>query len=155
MRMKSCCIPAAFLLLVVAGLLYKFLWRGEVAPASDGRSAILMPQQERDLVLREMRGFLQAVQAILVAADRGNTQGIVDAAREVGAAQQQGMPGTLVKRLPAGFKMLGFDTHRRFDQLALDAEQLGDTQHSLQQLAKLMTNCVSCHASYRIDSINE
>ena len=51
--------------------------------------------------------------------------------------------------------MLGFDTHRRFDQLALDAEQLGDTQHSLQQLAKLMANCVSCHASYRIDSINE
>ncbi|MBV2139248.1 MAG: hypothetical protein B6D72_02115 [gamma proteobacterium symbiont of Ctena orbiculata] len=153
--MRSCCIPAALLLLVIVGVFYKFLWQGEVAPASDGRSAIQMPQQERDLVLREMRGFLQAVQAILIAVDKENTQGIVDAAREVGAAQQQAMPGTLVKRLPAEFKMLGFDTHRRFDQLALDAEQLGDVQHSLQQLAGLMTNCVSCHASYRLDLIDE
>ncbi|PVV05490.1 MAG: hypothetical protein B6D77_19515 [gamma proteobacterium symbiont of Ctena orbiculata] len=153
--MKSCCITSALLLLVVMALLYKFLWQGEVAPASDDRSAILMPAQERDLVLREMRGFLQAVQAILIAAERENSQGIADAARQVGAVQQQGMPGTLVKRLPAGFKKLGRDTHRRFDQMALDAEQLGDTRHSLQQLGALMTNCVSCHASYRIDLIDE
>ncbi|MEW8027723.1 MAG: hypothetical protein AB2792_20150 [Candidatus Thiodiazotropha sp.] len=153
--MKSCCLPAALLLLVIVGLLYKFLWRGEIIPASDGRSTILMPQHERDLVLGEMRGFLQAVQVILAAVNEEDTQGIADAARAVGATQQQAMPGTLVKRLPAGFKMLGFDTHRRFDQLALDAEQLGDSQHSLQQLAELMANCVSCHATYRIDSVNE
>ncbi|MEW8509168.1 MAG: hypothetical protein AB2598_21015 [Candidatus Thiodiazotropha sp.] len=155
MRVKSCCIAAALFLLVIVGMLYKFLWQGEVVPASDGRSAIQLPQAERDLVLAEMRGFLQAVQTILIAAEGGDTEGIADAAREVGATQQQGMPGTLVKRLPAGFKMLGFDTHRRFDQLALDAEQLGDTQHSLQQLAELMSNCVSCHASYRFDLIDE
>ena len=153
MRLKSCCVPAALLLLVAVGILYKFLWQGEVAPASDGRTAILMPQDERDLVLGEMRQFLQSVQVILSAVNTEDTQGIVDAARAVGAAQQGAMPGTLVKRLPGGFKKLGFDTHRRFDQLALDAEQLGDPEHSLQQLAELMANCVSCHASYRIDLI--
>ena len=47
--------------------------------------------------------------------------------------------------------MLGFDTHRKFDTLALDAEQLGDPDHSLEQLAELMSNCVACHAAYRID----
>ncbi|MES9831825.1 MAG: hypothetical protein ABW139_06230 [Candidatus Thiodiazotropha sp. DIVDIV] len=155
MKFKSCCLFAALLLVVLTGLVYKFIWHGEVAPASDGRTAILMPEEERDLVLKEMRTFLQAVQKILTAANAGDTAKIAEAARHVGAAQQQGMPGTLVKRLPVGFKKLGFDTHRRFDQLALDAEQLEDPEHSLEQLAELMGNCVSCHATYRIDLSDE
>ncbi len=63
----------------------------------------------------------------------------------------QGVPGTLMGKLPLEFKKLGFDTHTRFDQLALDAEQLGDPGHSLTQLAELMQNCVACHAAYRFE----
>ena len=32
-------------------------------------------------------------------------------------------------------------------------EQLGDPGHSLAQLSKLLKNCVSCHAVYRIDAV--
>ncbi|HID48188.1 MAG TPA: hypothetical protein EYP40_00985, partial [Chromatiales bacterium] len=39
----------------------------------------------------------------------------------------------------------------QFDQLALDAEQLGDPAHALAQLSTLMQNCVACHAVYRIE----
>jgi len=49
------------------------------------------------------------------------------------------------------FKQSGSDTHARFDQLALDAEEFGDGGHVLSQLATLLQNCVSCHAAYRID----
>ena len=74
-------------------------------PASDGRTAILLTPGERDLVLTEMRGFLSAVQAI--------TQAVVDQdagrpprplrARSGGAAQQ-GVPASLVGKLPLEFK---------------------------------------------------
>jgi hypothetical protein len=80
---------------------------------------------------------------------------VVEAARRVGAAAQQTMPGSLVGKLPLEFKKLGFDTHRKFDQLALDAEQLGDLEYTLKQLAELMNNCVACHATYRIDVVKE
>jgi len=50
------------------------------------------------------------------------------------------------------FKKLGCDTHTKFDALALDAEQLGNTKHTLEQLATLMNNCVACHAAYQIQN---
>ena len=78
---------------------------------------------------------------------------IVVAARKVGASSQHGMPGTLVGKLPLEFKKLGFDTHSRFDALALDAEQFGDREQSLTALSELMQNCIACHAAYRIDGL--
>ncbi len=54
-------------------------------------------------------------------------------------------------KLPMPFKQLGRDTHARFDQIALDAEQLGDPRHALSQLNDVLDNCVACHAAFRID----
>lgn len=132
-------------------LAYKFLWQGQVVTADDGRVAILLEAGERDLVLAEMRSFLDAVQAIMAGAQAEDMKTVTAAARQVGAAAQQGVPASLIGKLPGEFKLLGFDTHRRFDTLALDAEQLGDPGHSLAQLVELMSNCVACHAAYRID----
>ncbi len=143
----------ALIFAITTGLLaYTFLWKGDVVPSSDGRTAILLEPGERDLVLGEMRAFLQAVQGVLNTARTQDMTGVARAARQVGAAAQQGVPARLVGKLPGEFKLLGFDTHARFDQLALDAEQLGDPVHSLEQLAELMSNCLGCHAAYRIDS---
>jgi cytochrome c556 len=33
----------------------------------------------------------------------------------------------------------------------MDAADLGDKEHAMQQLGALMQNCVACHAAYRID----
>ena len=155
MKLKACCFSALLLFLLSLGLAYQFIWRGSVAPASDGRIAILLPDAERDLVLEEMRAFLQAVRAALGAIGANDPEALATATRAVGSSVRNSMPGSLVGRLPAGFKQLGFDTHRAFDQLALDAEQLGDMGYSLQQLTILMDNCVSCHATYRIDRLME
>jgi len=136
-------------------LAYKFLWQGEAVPASDGRKAILLTPGERDLVLAEMRGFLQSVQEIVTAVQQQKVEAAAVAARRVGAAAQKGVPARLIGKLPGEFKMLGFDTHRQFDQLALDAEQLGDPDHTLEQLAALMGSCVGCHTAFRIDPVTE
>jgi hypothetical protein len=148
---KFCWVLVVVLGLASGALAYKFLLRGAVVPASDGRTAILLAPGERDLVLSEMRAFLQSVQEIVAALGEGAMDGVPAVARRVGAAAQHEVPASLVGKLPGEFKLLGFDTHGKFDQLALDAEQLGDAGHTLGQLAELMRNCVACHAAYRID----
>lgn len=150
--MRRLCWPiAAALAAIVLLLLYLFLVRGQTAPASDGRTAILLAPAERDLVLAEMRGFLEAVQLITQAVVDQDAAGAAAAAREVGAATQQAVPASLVGKLPLAFKRLGFDTHQRFDQLALDAAELGDTGPVMPALADLMRNCTACHAAYRFE----
>jgi len=152
--MKSCKLSwsvSGVLLLVVIGMAYKFILSGSVAPATDGRQSIVLESGERDLVLTEMRMFLSSLQRITAALPKEDMPQVIEAARAVGAAAQQAVPGSLMGKLPLEFKKLGFDTHKRFDLLALDAESLGDPQHILQQLAELTQNCVACHAAYRID----
>jgi hypothetical protein len=151
--MKKLCLPLVGLLVAaLLGMAYLFVWRGAVLPASDGRTAILLDAGERDLVLAEMRAFLEAVQRISAAVADDDMPAIGEAAKRVGAAAQQAVPATLVGKLPLEFKTLGFDTHQRFDRLALDAAELGDRTVALKQLSELMLNCVGCHAAYRIDA---
>jgi len=149
---KLCWTISLILLLLSGGMAWKFLIQGETVTASDGRQALLLEPGERDLVLGEMRAFLASVQAIVQGVQAEDMAAVARAARHVGASAQGDVPGSLMKKLPLEFKQLGFDTHRQFDQLALDAEQLGDPGYTLEQLAGLMRNCVACHAAYRIDA---
>lgn len=142
---------SGLLLIAVVLMAYKFILGGSVAPSSDGRQSIQLDAPERDLVLGEMRVFLTSLQQITEGLSKEDMSQVITAARQVGAAAQQAVPGSLVGKLPLAFKRLGFDTHKRFDLLALDAESLGDPQHTLQQLAELTSNCVACHAIYRMD----
>ena len=141
-----------FSLLIIMS--YKFIISGSVEPVAeggDGRQALILEPAERDLVLTEMRTFLSSVQAITEGLSKEDMDQVKEAARAVGIQAQQGMPGPLMGKLPLTFKKLGHDTHNKFDLLALDAEQLGDPQHSLQQLSGLVNNCVACHSTYKIE----
>lgn len=150
---KSCWSISAVLIVVIVAMGYKFIIVGSVVPATDGRQAIVLAPGERDLVLSEMRMFLSSIQKITEAVSKDEMEIAAKYAREVGLAAQQAVPGSLMGKLPLAFKKLGFDTHSKFDALALDAESLGDSQHTMQQLSTLMNNCVACHASYQINSI--
>ena len=151
--MKSCKLSWAIsgvLILAIVAMGYKFMVVGSVVPTTDGRQAIILNPAERDLVLGEMRMFLASVQKITQAVTTEDMVAVAKSAREVGLAAQQAVPGSLMGKLPLAFKKLGFDTHSKFDALALDAEQLGDPKHALQQLSTLMKNCVGCHSAYQI-----
>ena len=150
---RICWAITVVLMVIVGGMTWKFVFSGATVTASDGRQALSLEPAERDLVLAEMRAFLESVQNITQGVSEENMPMVVEAARRVGAAAQQAVPGSLVGKLPLEFKKLGFDTHKQFDMLALDAEQLGDPDHALAQLSTLMQNCVACHAVYRIDVV--
>ncbi len=147
---KFCWTLLLLLFLAIGGAVYKFGFVGSTRPASDGRLALQLTTTERNLVLAEMRDFLVATQNILMATNNDDMAAAVSAARKVGMAAQTAVPASLVAKLPLEFKKLGFGTHTKFDQLALDAEQLGDPGHTREQLATLMQNCLACHASYSI-----
>jgi hypothetical protein len=148
---RLCWGLALALLLSTLALVYVFVVSGNTLPATDGRTAIVLTPGERDLVLGEMRDFLVALQAISAAAAADDSSGLIEAARRVGGAAQQGVPASLVGKLPLTFKQLGFATHQRFDQLADNVQDLGDTGPALADMADLMRNCIACHATYRFE----
>jgi len=152
---KICSVIIALLLLVIAGGVYKFIFQGSTSGSTDGRIAIVLDAGERDLVLAEMRLFLESIQKITMGIAGDDMELVAEYARKSGMAATVGMPGTLMGKLPLGFKKLGPSTHKQFDQLALDAEDLGDAGHALSQLSVLMQNCVACHAAYRFTVSNE
>jgi len=148
---NKCILIIVPLLLIIAVGAYKFILQGSTAVSTDGRTSILLNPQERDLVLAEMRMFLSTVQQINTGIAEGDLKLVSKAARAVGASAQAAVPGTLIGKLPLEFKQLGFDTHTKFDQLALDNDDIEDAQLALSQLSNLMQNCVACHEAYRID----
>ncbi|RRQ21728.1 hypothetical protein D6C00_07030 [Thiohalobacter thiocyanaticus] len=148
---RICWGLVAVFLVLTGGMAYLFVYQGSVRPAADGRTAIVLEPGERALILAEMRAFVESVQQITTGLSQEDMETVVEAARKSGRAAQQQVPVPLMGKLPLAFKQLGLDTHQQFDQLALDAEQLGDPAHSLQQLGRLMQNCVACHAAYRLE----
>lgn len=148
---RICWTLAVVFALTTGAFAYKFLIAGKTLTSSDGRVAVQLSAGERDLVLQEMRAFLTALQQILAAAHGNSADAAAAAARAVGTQAQREVPASLVGKLPLSFKRLGFDTHQRFDQLALDIEELGDATVALPTLPALMENCIACHAAYRID----
>ena len=148
---KFCWMSVVVLALISTGLTYKFVVQGKVTESDDARTVILLDRSERDLVLSEMRGFLESLQQV-TSGISGNDMALVAAsARKSGMGSQTDVPGSLVGKLPLAFKQLGFDTHTKFDELALDAEQLGDREHTLAQMDALLMNCIACHAAYRFE----
>ncbi|MBI4740696.1 MAG: hypothetical protein HY777_03865 [Betaproteobacteria bacterium] len=146
----------ALLSLALAGVIAFFGIAGRISdtPSTDGRTRILFTPVERDFVLNEMRHLLMAVQAIVAAANAGDMMQVAEEARKHGMAEVLAIPievrGPLIARLPIEFKRLGFGVHEGLDTIALDAESLGDRNHTLKQMAGLMDKCIACHASYTV-----
>ena len=118
----------------------------------DGRTAIALDSAGRSLVLAEMRQFLTAVQVLTDALARDDLKAAALAARAVGMQAAHEVPPEVKARLPKEFKQLGFSVHSDFDQLALDADGLGDQRHALKQMSGILQKCVACHSTYRIDA---
>ena len=144
-----CWLLLAIVVALAFAIGYRLLMGTHPHTGSDGRAEVALAPEDRDLVLAEMRTFLSAVQGITVALTKEELQTVAQQARAVGAAAIGQVPPSLMQALPLEFKTLGRSVHADFDQLALDAEQLGDPEYSLRQLGDILGKCVACHAAYR------
>ncbi len=149
---KFCWASSAVLLAVIAALVYMFVIRGAVEEADDGRTAILLSAGERNLVLAEMRSFLESVQEIIDAAAENDMQTIAKSAHVMGMANAKLVPASLLGKLPLEFKKLGMATHQAFDDIAMEAKDMGDSALIIKKLGSMLQNCTTCHSAYRLEA---
>jgi len=140
---------AGHALLVLLGLGCVERPRAPARADSDGRQVTAVPLAVREAVRTEMRTMLGSVHGLLMASMAGDTAAMRQAATRSGLATAA--DPALEKVLPEGFLRLEIDTDRQFDELAA-AIAAGIARDSVVgQLARLTGNCVSCHASYRLE----
>ena len=136
--------------LIASALAYKFILSGKTEVAPDGRTIILFEESERTFFLNEMRNFLIAVQQISDGIEKDDMAQVAAAAKKVGSGDLAHVPPGIMGKLPLAAKKMGLSTHKAFDQMAMDAESLGDKDHALSQLNQILPTCTACHSLYGI-----
>ena len=121
-------------------------------PTPDQRAPLRLKAQEKAQIHAEMRMFLSVTQKIVAGVAANDMKAVAAAAHEAGMASAGDMPDSVRVKLPLPFKQLGHATHMAFDDLARDAESLGDANQALKQLGQALDLCVACHAIYRIET---
>ncbi len=141
---------AAILAIIVGAMSYLFIIRGSTLEANDGRTAILLSVGERDHVLGEMRGLLEAVQGITEGIIAEDYASIAEEATAVGMILTRTEDPAMLAKLPIEFKTNGFAAHSAFDELAQNALEFEDADMVLEELSVILSACTACHAGYRI-----
>lgn len=140
----------AVLVAVVVAMAYKFIVAGSAERAEDGRLSVALDPAERDLMLREMRGFVAGLQGIVDGLARDDMKAVAAASRTMGMARTHDAPVAMMAKLPLEFKTLALGLHREFDIIAMDADGIGTQKHTLGQLADALQKCVACHSAYQV-----
>jgi hypothetical protein len=116
------------------------------------REPIRLSADEKSHIHLEMRLFLSTVQMIVNGLASNDMKLVAAASQRAGMAAAHDVPAKLREKLPPEFKKLGHATHQGFDDLARDAESLGDASQAMKQLGQVMNNCVACHARFRLEA---
>ncbi len=153
MMTRALSVAAIVLWLATAAVAAFFFIRGQTRAAPDGRTAVLLAPDERNLVLTEMRGMLETVQGIVDGVKAGDSKQVAKAARTSGMAAAADVNPALMARLPLEFKQLGLSVHKRFDEIATAADSGAGREELLAALGTQLSACVACHAGYRIDAV--
>lgn len=125
------------------------------ANLKDERKALGLAPAERAMILLEMRQFLNGIQVMTDALTQDDLKAVAKAAKPLGAQASHEVPDSLKAKLPKEFKQLAGAVHGGFDQLAMDAESLGDAKHTQKQLGGILKNCVSCHDTFQIEPVRQ
>ncbi len=119
---------------------------------ADPRTAVELPAEAQQAVLKEMRQMLGAMGGAMAAAAKGDTAALLLALAPAGSAAAA--DPAIEALLPPGWLELAERTHGGFDNLAAsvrqsrDAKMLKDTV--LVKLAVLSGACASCHETFRV-----
>ena len=151
MTCRRCWSVLAIFIIIVIAISMNFFIKGTTTASSDERTAIVLNIAERAYVLKEMRGLLEAIEAVTLGISQDEMKAVSLASREVGmgATRSGNEPMTLIAKLPLEFKTLGMSVHRSFDELALEADTMGDGSIILGKLGAILNTCTTCHANYK------
>ncbi|EQA47209.1 hypothetical protein LEP1GSC050_0707 [Leptospira broomii serovar Hurstbridge str. 5399] len=145
----------AFILWIctITVLIYYFI-EGNTVKSKDDRVSIYLNEDEKILVLTEMRGLLASLNGILGGLSAGDYEKASESARASGMGLVKSLENEekkILLKLPIEFKQLGFGTHEQFDVISEKLKQKKDLGIILHELDILTRKCIACHATYRID----
>ena len=154
MKSNKIAIIAILLWVITIAVFAWFFIRGNIAPGTDGRVAVVLKAGERDLVLREMRGLLSATQGITEGIAQGDMKQVIQSSSSAGmaVAAKVDVPLSLMASLPLPFKTLGMSVHQNMDEIAKAAESGKPAPELLKMLSGTLSKCVACHAGWQLKS---
>lgn len=117
---------------------------------ADPRQVVALTPSEMRTLLAGMRTYLEAIQEIIEVIAESKIARVAAIASKAGSKLLQTTSPMTALEVPLGFTAMSLDTHDKFDQLAKKAEQGASRTEILADLGAIMSNCVSCHASYRL-----
>jgi cytochrome c556 len=118
---------------------------------ADARTAIVVPASARAMILEEMRVMLGALSRFLSGAAAADTAVMRAAAETAGLKSAVDVNPEVSRLLPAEFLEIGEGTHIGFDSLATLVSQGAKQEVLLGRLSGIMSRCVSCHSTYRLE----
>ena len=148
MRNKIGLVSLILWVVTIAGAVTLFV-RGHTTQSPDGRLAVILADDEKDMILGEMRGMLQAVADITRALAREDHAAIAAAAKVVGTSATHGVPPALLVKIPLEFKRNGLARHAGFDQIEAAARAGKPIREITAMLGDQLGLCTGCHAGYR------
>lgn len=130
---------------------------GHVAmmPMQDGRQLVTYPAKLAEHTRANMRDHLLAIQEITAALANGKYEQAADTAEKRLGMSSLPLHGAhdVAPYMPALMAQIGTDMHRAASEFAVNAQNVGvtgDLKPALAGLAKLQSQCVACHAGFKL-----
>jgi hypothetical protein len=123
--------------------------------ASDTRQLVHFPDDLREHTLANMRDHLLALQEIQEALARKQEDKAARIAEERLGMTSLQLHGAheVAKYMPQGMQDAGSEMHRLASRFAIEAQNAavtGDLRPALEALSRVTSQCVGCHAGYRL-----
>ncbi len=139
-----------FLTTLVLAYVLAFVGTDIVENKDDVRKTVKYPKDLRDLVMSEMRDYLEVINEIQQGVAENNPDKIIKAAHRQGQASLDDTPVRLLKLSPIPCKTMGFKGHHVFQAIEDSARANYSALTVNKQLAELTNNCVVCHRTYKV-----
>ena len=145
-------ISNIFFVLTTLALAYVLVFTGTetVKMPNDNRITVKYAPDLQELVLSEMRDYLEVINEIQQGMADNNPELIIKAASRQGQASLAETPARLLKLSPLACKQMGFQGHDLFQAIADSAKLNYNPKTTIKQMAQLTNNCIACHRTYKI-----
>jgi hypothetical protein len=122
---------------------------GYVIPAGE-RIVIPVSAEDNQIMLNEMRYFLDLVYVSTDALSRGDLATVAAAARRRGSEQASREPPGLYEKRMYAYWISMVETRKEIDQLADAADKSADLREILKGFSEILYQCNYCHKTFQL-----
>ena len=121
-----------------------------VVYAADDRSLVILRPQETNMMLQDMRNYLEGLQTINQSIAIEDYQSVESAARVLGKIAIYEVKPVMSKNLVPKFRRMAVSVHDDFETLANMARNKKPPLEIIGHIGEMMQTCVTCHETFRV-----